>query len=79
MRTTKKGIMKKLIVSLVLLVLGFTGLSAASAPIQEKPIQIHTEKRPFIRKGDPRRHGRHHHHHPRRKGGGRHMRENHKK
>jgi hypothetical protein len=52
--------MKKLITSLLVLLLSVPVFSQTGSP-PPKTFQIHSEKRPFIKKGDRKRRGHHHH------------------
>ncbi len=51
--------MKKLLTSLLVLLLSIPVFSQTGSP-PPKTFQIHSEKRPFIKKGDRKRKGHHH-------------------
>ncbi|MCX6291871.1 MAG: hypothetical protein NT126_08915 [Bacteroidetes bacterium] len=70
--------MKKIIISLLLLVLSVSVFSQANTAPPKKTFGIHTEKRMFIKKGD-RRHPKHHHPKKHNMGDKKHFMENHKK
>jgi hypothetical protein len=70
--------MKKLLTSLLVLFLTVPVFSQTSSP-PPRTFQIHSEKRPFIKKGDRKRWKARHHHRMRKMADKRHFQEKHKK